>query len=147
MTPLHQAALAYARSGLAIFPCLVNAKAPATPHGFKDATTDIDQINAWWEQADYNIGLEPGRAGWFVVDIDPRHGGDSTWAEHCTILHDLPTIRTVITPSGGRHLYFAGKVPPTRAGVLGKGLDIRSNGGYVLVPPSVIDRNVYRVSP
>lgn len=147
MTPRHEAALAYARSGIPIFPCIVNAKRPACENGFKDATCDIDQINAWWGRADYNIAFEPARMNWFVIDIDPRHDGDSTWEAHLSILHDTPTIRTVITPSGGRHLYFAGVIPPTRAGVLGPGLDIRSAGGYVLMPPSVIDGKLYRVSP
>jgi hypothetical protein len=151
MTPRHEAALAYARSGIPIFPCGVNSKKPAIVggKGFQDATCDIDQINAWWQVADYNIGLEPGRMNWFVIDIDPRHRGDESFEQWCKTnsLADLPTIRTVLTPSGGRHLYFAGVLPPTKAGVLGEGLDIRSSGGYVLVPPSIIDGVLYRVSP
>ena len=33
-------ALAYARRGWPVFPCLPGQKVPATRHGFRDATTD-----------------------------------------------------------------------------------------------------------
>jgi hypothetical protein len=147
MTPRHERALLYARGGIPIFPCIVNGKRPACPNGFKDATTDLDLVSQWWEEADYNLAFEPARMGWFVVDIDPRHGGDVTWERLSKEngLDQVPTIRVVQTPSGGRHLYFAGVIPPTRAGVLGPGLDLRSAGGYVLLPPSVIDGNSYTV--
>lgn len=146
MTPRHQAALAYARAGIPIFPCIVNGKQPATNAGFKAATTDIDTIDAWWKRADFNIGLEPARLGWFVVDIDPRHGGNESWEALTSALHDIPTIRTVITPSGGRHLYFAGRPKINSVSKLGPGLDIRSSGGYVLIPPSAINGVEYRIS-
>ena len=143
MTPRHEMALAYARLGIPIFPCVVNGKRPACPNGFKDATTNEDIINRWWAQADYNLALEPDKAGWCVIDIDPRHRGDESWERVTTELHDMVTTRTVITPSGGRHLYFHGSLPST-VGKLGPGLDTRGRGGYVLVPPSVIDGREYR---
>ena len=143
MTPRHEMALAYARLGIPIFPCVVNGKPPATKNGFKDATIDEDIINRWWAAADYNLALEPEKAGWCVVDIDPRHRGDESWERVTTELHDMVTTRTVITPSGGRHLYFHGSLPST-VGKLGPGLDTRGRGGYVLVPPSVIDGREYR---
>jgi putative DNA primase/helicase len=52
----------------------------------------------------------------------------------------LPTPTwTVETPGGGRHLYFAlpeGEVPGNRTGLLRR-VDVRGEGGYVIVPPSV----------
>ncbi len=143
MSPRHTTALAYAKLGIPIFPCRVNGKRPACPNGFKDATTDEDQIHRWWSIADYNIGLEPEKAGWCVVDIDPKNGGDASWEHLITELHDQVTTRTVVTPSGGRHLYFHGSLPST-VSKLGPGIDTRGRGGYVLVPPSVIDGREYR---
>ena len=142
MTPRHEMALAYARLGIPIFPVVVNGKRPACPNGFKDATTNEDIINRWWGAQDYNLALEPDKAGWCVIDIDPRHRGDESWEHLITELHDMVTTRTVITPSGGRHLYFHGSLPST-VGKLGSGLDTRGRGGYVLVPPSVIDGREY----
>ena len=58
MSKLLDAALRYARLGYPIFPCVPGGKAPLTPHGFQDATTDAEQIEVWWvEQPDANIGM------------------------------------------------------------------------------------------
>ena len=58
MSTLLDAALRYAALGYPVFPCLPGEKAPITPHGFRDATTDIAQIEAWWaKHPDANIGL------------------------------------------------------------------------------------------
>jgi hypothetical protein len=43
---LLQAALEYAHRGWPVFPC-DKGKRPLTKHGFKDATTDENQIRAW----------------------------------------------------------------------------------------------------
>ena len=141
---LLETAMDYAERGIPIFPCRLDSKAPACAHGHKDASKDPDQIRAWWiECPSYNIGLCPEDAGWCVIDIDPRHRGDESWERVTTELHDMVTTRTVITPSGGRHLYFHGSLPST-VGKLGPGLDTRGRGGYVLVPPSVIDGKEYK---
>ena len=52
-------------------------------HGFKDASTDAAMIRRYWKRwPDANIGLATGQAsGIIVVDVDPRNGGNETWAE------------------------------------------------------------------
>ena len=47
---LHQYATAYAEAGYPVFPLKPEGKKPATENGFYDATTDIDQINKWWQK-------------------------------------------------------------------------------------------------
>src|SRR5262245_39153182 len=42
--PLLATALALARRNIAVFPCRVGGKEPVTPHGCKDASTDLDTI-------------------------------------------------------------------------------------------------------
>ena len=49
-------------------------KHPRTARGCLDATTDADQVRAWWTQwPDANVGVATG-GGLVVIDIDPRHG-------------------------------------------------------------------------
>ena len=45
---LQSAAVALARKGMAVFPCKPRSKEPATRYGVKDATADVEVVNAWW---------------------------------------------------------------------------------------------------
>ena len=62
-----------------------------------------------------------------------------------------PATLTSITPRGGRHLFFLWQPQLTiksTQGVPGDGIDIRSNGGYVILPPSTrADGSQYRWDP
>lgn len=65
---LHQYAIELATAGYPVFPKYPRSKKPATENGFYDATTDIDQINEWWEEnPDYNIGIPTGKVSGLVV--------------------------------------------------------------------------------
>src|SRR5579872_5729053 len=126
----HLEARRYAEDGIPVFPCRVNGKEPACANGFKDATTDLAQIDAWWSEADFNIGVEPERAGWAVVDVDP--GGLEAWKTLCEEHSDWRSTR-VRTPRGGLHVYYVGSLPPT-AGTdkngIAAGIDTRGRGSY-----------------
>lgn len=127
ISALHQAALDYAASGIAVFPCLPNGKVPACKNGFKDATLDLEQINKWWgENENYNLAFSPGMAGLTVVDLDPGY-------ELSGVLPDTYSIKT---PRGFHH-YFIG-ASPSSASKIGLHCDTRSEGGYVLLPPSIV---------
>jgi hypothetical protein len=114
-------------------------------HGHHDATTDPDRIRAWWARWPHaNIGMPTGkRSGWVVVDVDPKHGGYDSLAELHEAGHELPLTATVQTGGGGVHHYLRcpgeGVEIRNSAGKLGPGLDIRGEGGYVIVPPSVTE--------
>lgn len=99
-------------------------------------------IDQWWSRnPSYNIGMVPEQAGLFVVDLDIKGGGLENWT---ALEGDKPATYTVATPSGGWHLYFTGS-GPTGASRLAPGIDTRGRGGYVLVPPSVVDDLPYWV--
>ena len=95
-----------AERGFHVFPCRPRDKRPATANGLKDATTDPDVIQAWWQQQpDSNIAIATGAAsGIFVVDID---GLDAEAAlRRLEVEHGaLPATVEAIT-ARGRHVYF-----------------------------------------
>lgn len=121
--------------------CTSPGKHPRTIHGISDATTDPKQIDTWWRQwPEANIGVATGAvSGIWVLDIDPRHGGD----ESLDLLEQshgkLPATVESITGGGGKHLFFgypATGAVKSRTNHPGAGLDIRGDGGFVVLPPS-----------
>ena len=78
--------------------------------------------------------------GFFVVDIDPRHEGDINFKAFCKKHGVLPTTLEAASGGGGRHLFFktdADAKIKSAANVLGQGVDIRGDGGIIVVEPSV----------
>ncbi|HEU5377590.1 MAG TPA: bifunctional DNA primase/polymerase, partial [Ktedonobacteraceae bacterium] len=74
---LARAAIAYAQAGIPVFPLVPGGKQPLVPQGFYQATTDLERIARWWQaHPQANIGVACGApSDWWVLDIDPRHGG------------------------------------------------------------------------
>lgn len=157
-----EAAVHYAEKGWPVFPvwgaredggcacpkgldCPNPAKHPVShmaPSGLKSATTDLDIVRAWWERKDPpNIGLPTGRrSGVLVVDVDMKSGGFETLATLINAYGGWPRTTAVRTGGGGMHFFFdypQGVEIGNSAGTLGPGLDVRGEGGYVLLPPSV----------
>ena len=153
---LKGSALAYAARGLPVFPlhtpqaeghgcsckggpgCSSPGKHPRTKNGFKDATTDKQQIEDWWTKwADANIGIRTGRAsGWLVLDVDKEKGGFESLQE--SGLDSLPDTLTAETGSGGFHIIFeypSADEIRNATGIL-PGVDIRGEGGYIVAAPS-----------
>jgi bifunctional DNA primase/polymerase-like protein len=135
------AASEYALRGLAVFPLAPRSKRPATQHGFHDATTDPDAVRAWFEgQSSLGVAVATGAtAGVFVVDVDPPCGFQSL--ADLELRHEtLPKTAAVVTGRGGLHLWFrhpGGVKIPSRNGALGVGLDVKGDGGYIVVPPTL----------
>jgi len=129
--PMLAAALNYARRGLPVFPVKPDKK-PFTKHGFKDASTDADQISIWWhDHPNALIGIPTGKAtDLLVIDVD-RHAHDG-FATLKTLDFRLDGCPQVITPGGGTHFYFrgGGKALKSTAGVIGPGIDTRRRRLY-----------------
>jgi hypothetical protein len=148
MSSLLEAATRYAHHGWPVFPCRPQAKTPQTPNGLKDATTDQRTIEAWWQAwPDANVAVVTGRtSGLVVLDVDGDEGAASLRAlerEHGQIRATLSTV----TPRGGQHYFFQhpGDEVRNSASKLGIGLDVRGDGGYVLVPPSTVADRAYEI--
>ena len=99
----------------------------------------VEMVRRWWRRwPAANLGIVTGAvSGVIVLDVDPRHGGDRSLKDLEDEFGSLPATLEVRTGGGGRHLYFrhpgAAVVPRPTA----PGLDIKGDGGLVVVPPSL----------
>lgn len=125
--------------GWKIFPCGQQAKKPLLKNWPSVATDDLDQLKEWAaEFHGCNWGAVTGfRSGMFAVDVDGQVGL-AALADHARQGRGLPETLTVSTGRGS-HLYFQlpdGVHIGNSAGRLARGLDVRGERGYCIVPPS-----------
>ncbi|MET8404743.1 bifunctional DNA primase/polymerase [Streptomyces sp900116325] len=173
-THLLAAALDAAERGWHVFPLRPADKRPAL-HGesvcpligdcagghrkWEDrATIDPDRIRRAWADRPFNIGIATGPSGLVVVDLDmPKQksstgtpSGVTTFTALCQRAgQPVPTTYRTRTASGGHHLYFT--APPgaqltNSAGRLGKLIDTRAHGGYVVATGSFTATGPYTVT-
>ena len=128
----------YVHDGFKVFPTGIEKK-PLTNHGLKDATMTVLGVKEYWTKwPDAGIGLVTD--GLVVLDFDAAHGGlenKDTLEDTCG---DLPATRVHTTGGGGLHYLYRN---PNGSNVRNTvnfagfaGVDIRANGGYIIVPPS-----------
>ena len=157
------AALAYARYGIPVFPCnwipekqedgsyKVN-KYPVKQlgkGGLYLATTDPIVIRSWWTQWPLAlIGVPQGRrVGAWMVDADAKdaHAGDGLAAWGKLEIDNGPAgTRTHLTGTKGLHFQFKwndNRFIGCPVNVMPKGIEIKGEGGYVIFPPSPYERN------
>jgi Bifunctional DNA primase/polymerase, N-terminal len=158
-TPMLNYALDHARCGLPVFPCRLdktpypradtdaNGKKIEKTGGLYKATTDETTIRDWWARwPNAMIGLRMGKSsGLFAIDPDaPKEsGGVDGRIELAKLegLHGRLDTLTTNTPSGGNHKFFNWRddrpVTNGEGDLKGLGINVRGEGGYVIVPPSV----------
>lgn len=133
---LPAAAMRYATVfGWPVFPLVPGEKRPLTRHGFKDATTNPDQVRRWWTDTPAaNIGLPTGLA-FDVIDVDVP-AGTLPWLD-LVDTGGVPDVHGwVSTASGGTHAYIEPTGGGNLAGSIAPGIDYRGQGGFVVAPPS-----------
>jgi len=150
-----QSAMAYIDQGWRVLPvahveegrcscgkagCKHPGKHPILAKWPERASLSGEQAQKWWTaRKAANVGIATGKdSGLVVLDIDPRHGGNESLAALIAEHGPLPPTPVCRTGGGGEHYYFAAPSEPLQssAGLLGKGLDIRAEGGMVVAPPS-----------
>lgn len=164
---LIPSALWYAQHGWEILPCygIVDGrcscngshydpkdmgKHPSLSEWNTEATSDLDVVNKWWDGAPHsNIGVNCRASGFFVIDIDPRNGGEDSYERFEALVEGAlpPTVEALTgaynTGNGkvvrGRHLFYKCDASESLTANLKKakidGIDIKHNG-YVLISPS-----------
>lgn len=121
--------------------CKDAGKHPRVARGLKEASRDRDKVEEWFGSGapESNIGIATGEiSGITVIDIDigPGKMGAESWAEVIKD-HGEPQTLMAQTGSGGMHLFFQyNSALKTASNVLGKGVDCRNDGGFVVAAPS-----------
>lgn len=148
-----EAALDYAtRAGWCVFPARPDAKCSYKSADHSDGrkwglTRDPPEIRADFTRWPYaRIGIPTGAVNGIVVieaDTIAGHGVDGLAAlrqleaEHGA----LPETPKAISPSGSDHRYFrhpgADIKIKNSASAIGRGIDVRGDGGMVIAPPSI----------
>lgn len=146
------AARSLAAAGVPVFPCVVEGKRPLTRRGFLDASSDPEQVAAWWSRTpNANIGIPTGApSGVVVVDVDVHgpHDGRAAFqrATDAGLVDGAGLL--VRTPTGGAHVYFPATPGREQRSwqAAAAGVDFRGDGGYIIAPPSrrIIDGHVRR---
>jgi Bifunctional DNA primase/polymerase, N-terminal len=137
---LGTAALQYAVSGVAVFPCVPRGKTPLISkedggRGLYDATTDPLIVADWWlSHPRANIGAATGHR-FDVIDCDGPAGVRTVFWGDPAPFDELDVLGVALTPNG-IHIYQPPQGHGNRTDFL-EGVDYRGRGGYVIVPPSV----------
>lgn len=137
-------ALKYISIGWRVFP-INKDKRPLTSNGFKDATNDEKRVRAWWKKHPHaGIGVATGKVSGIVVldaDLQKEEAQEN-------LAHLIKTRgsfeQTVVAQSGGGGLHFYFKHPGSDIKVSNAqnfmgfhGIDVRGDGGYIIVPPTL----------
>jgi P4 family phage/plasmid primase-like protien len=132
-------AIKYAKYGWKVFP--VKGKVPAIK-GWKDeATSDPEKLKELFRMPHTGIGLATGKvSGYTVVDIDNKDGvnGFKTLENNNIIIDFTICFETPGGEGGLQCLYQYSDKIKNMVGALGdkSGIDIRNDGGLVILPPS-----------
>ena len=135
-TDIGTYAIELAVNNWAVFPLRGKIPAIAGGRGVLDATTDLEQVTAWWagQYRGCNIGARVPDS-LFVLDVDNLDALTELENQHGALPETLTTISG--RASGGKHLYYrrpAGKISHRR---LPKGIEIKTSSGYTVQPPSI----------
>ena len=123
-------------------------KHPLVSNWHETATSNLTQLNEWFAKIQApNIGIHCKASGLIVLDIDPRNGGDESFAKLENLLAgEIPSTAIALTGEyevkgkkvRGRHIYFKDCDDDfiTNLDKLDlPGIDIKHNG-YVIAPTS-----------
>jgi hypothetical protein len=150
-------ALGFAGAGIPVFPCGQD-KRPLVSRGFHAATTNEQEIVAWWSRHPNGlVGIPTGPpSGLWVLDVDGVAGRRSLSTLLLRLgLGSITELTPVVgkTPSGGLHLFLRwqeGESPRSRACDIAPGLDTRGvtadgkSAGYFIAPGTrLADRRSY----
>jgi hypothetical protein len=118
--------------------CSNKGKHPRSANGFKDATTDVGQVNQWWElHSTANVGIRCGPgSNLLVMDVDKRNGGEETLIDLVGKYGKPPNMGIVFTGGGYHHLFPWPEDLKAIPRKLGPGIDVQGDNRYIVAAGS-----------
>jgi hypothetical protein len=120
--------------GFSVFPLRMRDKRPLGPwEKYQSERANDDELRLWGENRALNGAIATGIvSGIFVVDLDSEAATTAFFARG---VPETPIVKT----AKGHHVYFRypGFAVKNSAGRIGRGIDIRGEGGYVVAPGSI----------
>lgn len=133
-------ALNYLKNGIEIFPCHAKSKIPLIKDWRNCSSNYNSDIENWWiKKPDANIAIPTGKLNKIeVLDFDVKSGGLESLREIINKYGHMNSEYVVKTGSGGYHFYYSysNRGYKNKIGFL-SGVDFKTDGGYVIAPPSI----------
>ncbi len=135
MGKMLDAALEYAAKGFSVIPVAQDKKPLIKWESYQSNRASKKDINDWWIRFPAaNIGIVTGEiSNILVVDTDTSSG---IMAIDEAIPEGL-VVPCQNTPKGGKHFWFAHYPGLVNRARVAEGIDLRTNGGYVVAAPSI----------
>jgi len=130
-------ALKLVKAGKSVIPVSRTTKMPLVSwKGYQEQTPTEEQVKEWWTQfPDANLGMVTGHlSGLVVIDCDSE-GAANRFIEEYPEAKDTLQVQT----GRGKHYYFQYEegIRNDVGKLLGTEIDIRGEGGFVILPPSI----------
>jgi hypothetical protein len=132
-----------------VFPLYAGTKIPAIKGFPSEATRDPEKIRNWAKKFPHgNVGIATDEFA--VLDVDNK--GDGKGSDELLRFElegkAIPETLEQRTPTGGLHLFYEVD-EPVRNSIkkVGRWLDIRGKGGYVVGAGSVVEAGTYTIDP
>jgi len=133
---LVDTALALATKGKPIFPVAQNKKPLVEWKPYQERIPTSQEVKEWWGKwPDANIGMATGHlSGWVIIDCDSEEAANR-------FIEEYPEAKDTLQVQTGRgkHYYFEFEegIRNDAGKLLGLGIDIRGEGGFVIIPSSI----------
>jgi hypothetical protein len=137
----YRAALTYKEKGWSIIPVGDDKKPLVAWKVYQERCASVDELLEWWMTwPGANIGIVTGKiSNLTIIDFDTPEAV-AKMEEHLPDSFLCPIAKT---PRGGRHYYFHYEPGLKTCARILPGVDIRSDGGYVVAPPSLTPAGAY----
>lgn len=131
---IKEEALKYQEAGFGIIPVGPDKRPLVKWAEFKERKANSDEVQVWWDKwPTANIGLNTGLINDLtVIDCDSEDAIKTV--EELLPEGIEPPVAT--TPRNGRHYFFRHAQELRSRNGVDVNLDVKSEGGYVIVPPS-----------